>query len=199
MTVFWLIVAGVVIREVARTPDLWWLHRFARREKRRNGFGELRTQLLMLVMSGASNGNDSRVFGPLYSLLTVLMRHPDSYGDAARQLLDGPHERGSLNSTDAETERRQLPPTDAEVTLMVQVAHELDELIDHYIPMGRYLLKLHRWVSDKPLWLAVRDQEPVRRVRQRHRPMLAWFHDLRLTASARDKLVSYQGPTIVMP
>jgi len=97
------VVIYVVVRDFLRAPRMHALRNRLRLERNRNRFGELRTNVVRLAVTGDLNPK-SKIFRGIYSGTTNLMRNPYAMEAAAQAVLmiPAPWPEGGPRPTKAE-------------------------------------------------------------------------------------------------
>jgi hypothetical protein len=157
-------VCYVVVRDLLRAPRMYGLRKRLMRERNRNRFGELRTELVRQAAAGELNPR-SQIFESIYRGTTSLMRNPYALEAAAQAILQIPapeQQRG-----------RGTRPTRAEGEVAQDFARRIDMLCRDYSKV--YVASA--WILDRltgpwsrpPLWI---EMIAARAKLQRMRPMV---------------------------
>jgi hypothetical protein len=153
----------VIVNDLLRATRMRDLRVRLQREKNRNRFGELRTQLVRLAIEGHLDPK-SRIFKSVYAGTTTLMRNPYEFDAAASAILTIPapprRKRSGLKK-----------PTRAEAEVAEEFARRLDLLCRDF----SRVYTLGAWVIDRlaskdqvpPLWIQM-IEERARRGQMRH-------------------------------
>jgi hypothetical protein len=137
---------AVFLREVLRQPTIRYFEDLATKTVNRNRFGEVRTHLMALARDERVDPRDE-LFVLTYRALTVLMREPHDYAEAARYIT-----AAAQKAKPADGKVGAIPSRDM-VLVMMRFGEALDRMCSDFFWLYRLLVRL---APERPMPLIFR-------------------------------------------